>query len=772
MLSETLLREAAEHSLRSFLEPNAIFLAELLHTSYPSAASSNLLATAHLRQGNFSLAADVLRHPTTPDNRYLYAVCQARINTPASLREAEAHLRSPHLPLEADLPSPATTPGGAAGLYLLANICHRTGRKDEAIALYCRAAAANPTLWLAFDALAAMGIINHVDTVIPPLSDPSALERLRAQPQFQSSPAAPSSSMFPLASPPPASNPPTPSIRPSPSFPPAPSLPTSLRSSPHPQHHTRRATSYSQPLHDESSFFVSPSPLASRIPTSRTFADPSTPATVVQRRMSRLSTPPAPFVSRARKDDVSSVRNPTDLFATPASLSRPPFGERDLRGPPSMRATASPSPPVSSVGTPVATVGMGVGGGGGGGGAGGGGGGGATAAGSGSGGGEGANIRSTVNGNDGGTVPSGAGGGAGGGSSEAMTLIRAHAQIAAELGRFRCVRAVELTNSLPQAHRNSGLILSVRGRAFLEKGDFFAAEMEFARVLHLQPSRMDGVVEYYSTVLWHLRKEKQLAQLAIRSQKVCPVSASAWCAAGNCFSLQHDPDTAIKFFKRAIAVSRAPNAYAHTLCGHEYVVKEDFDAALDSFRNALHIDSRHYNAMYGIGQVLQKQEKFELAQSHFRNAVQINPRNSSLHYHLGVALAAAFNSVSAGQTDENGVIGIGRGNKHALVSALAELETAANLDPQNPVPRFERAKILVTMNRLGDARGQLEELRDSFPKEAEIHFELSRVCQRMGDGKGAVNAVSVALDIEPKERKYKKALETFSNELETSRGLS
>ena len=76
---------------------------------------------------------------------------------------------------------------------------------------------------------------------------------------------------------------------------------------------------------------------------------------------------------------------------------------------------------------------------------------------------------------------------------------------------------------------------------------------------------------------------------------VLVVHCSAWCATGNCFSLQKEHDVAIRFFQRAMQVD--PNfAYAYTLLGHEYVLIEELDKAMAAFRNAIRIDPRHYNA--------------------------------------------------------------------------------------------------------------------------------------------------------------------------------
>lgn len=49
--------------------------------------------------------------------------------------------------------------------------------------------------------------------------------------------------------------------------------------------------------------------------------------------------------------------------------------------------------------------------------------------------------------------------------------------------------------------------------------------------------------------------------------KFCP---ETWCVVGNCFSLQKEPDTAIRFFQRALQIDPT-YTYAHTLCGHEQV---------------------------------------------------------------------------------------------------------------------------------------------------------------------------------------------------------
>ena len=112
---------------------------------------------------------------------------------------------------------------------------------------------------------------------------------------------------------------------------------------------------------------------------------------------------------------------------------------------------------------------------------------------------------------------------------------------------------------------------------------------------------------------------------------------------GNCFSLQKEHDCAIKFLQRAIQLD--PDfTYAYTLLGHEYVLTEELDKGLSCFRTSIRLDSRHYNAWYGIAMIYYKQENYPIAEKHFLKALQINPKNSVLLCHLAVVSSLSSHS--------------------------------------------------------------------------------------------------------------------------------
>ena len=200
---------------------------------------------------------------------------------------------------------------------------------------------------------------------------------------------------------------------------------------------------------------------------------------------------------------------------------------------------------------------------------------------------------------------------------------------------FRCDDALGHLRTLPRSQYVTGYVLCLVGRAYAEMVNYPEARRAFEWSRSVCPHRLDGM-EVYSTVLWHLKKEIELSYLAQECVSLDRLAPQTWCVLGNCFSLQKEHETALRFFQRALQLDPRCT-YAHTLCGHEFFANEDFEKAMGCYRNALRLDSRHYNAWYGLGTVYYRQEKYELSEYHFRHALSINSRSSVLFCYLGMA---------------------------------------------------------------------------------------------------------------------------------------
>ena len=215
-----------------------------------------------------------------------------------------------------------------------------------------------------------------------------------------------------------------------------------------------------------------------------------------------------------------------------------------------------------------------------------------------------------------------------------LALLQQLGEAHLALAKFKCNKAIQLFEDISPDHKNTAWVLGSLGKAHFELGNYVSAKVLFQEMRDVDPYRKE-FTEYLSTTLWHLQDEVELSALAQDLTSGDKMSPQAWCAAGNCFSLQKEHENAIKFFQRAAQVN--PNfAYSYTFLGHEYITIEELDKALTCFRTAARLDPRHYNAWYGIGLVFFKQERFQLAEIYFRKAVDINPQSPALMCHLAV----------------------------------------------------------------------------------------------------------------------------------------
>ena len=294
------------------------------------------------------------------------------------------------------------------------------------------------------------------------------------------------------------------------------------------------------------------------------------------------------------------------------------------------------------------------------------------------------------------------------------------------LSHYQCLDALRTFNSITTSQRETPWVLAQIGRAHYEQASYSEAEKVFARIKTLAPSRLDDT-EVYSTTLWHLKNDIDLAFLAHEIVEIDRNSPQAWCAVGNSFSLQRDHDQALKCFKRATQLD-PKFAYAFTLQGHEHVANEDYDKAMEAYRSSISAEKRHYNAWYGLGKVFERQGKYKEAESHYRTAAAINPTNAVLVCCIGVVLEKMKN------------------NKAALV----QFTKACELSEKSPLCRFKKARVLMNLHEYEQALVELRVLKDVAPEEANVHFLLGRVYKALRQKGAAIRHFTMALNLDPK----------------------
>lgn len=292
--------------------------------------------------------------------------------------------------------------------------------------------------------------------------------------------------------------------------------------------------------------------------------------------------------------------------------------------------------------------------------------------------------------------------------------------------KFDCYKAIRILEDLPSNEKETPWVLSKLGRLHYEIVNYKQSEFFFIKVRKLDRTRLEDM-EYYSTLLWHLHKRVELTYLANELHDLDKNSAITWCVIGNLFSLMREPDESIKCFSKAIKLDEN-FTYAYTLKGHEYFGNDNYEMALENFRISLLIDSRHYNALYGIGMVYINLGDYQKADYHFRKAVSINPINIILICCTGMVLEKM--------------------GKKSL--ALKQYELANKLQPLSALPIFKRAQLLFSMQQFDQSLKSFEQVKELAPNEASVHFLLGQLYNIQNNKFKAIREFTIALNLDPK----------------------
>lgn len=310
------------------------------------------------------------------------------------------------------------------------------------------------------------------------------------------------------------------------------------------------------------------------------------------------------------------------------------------------------------------------------------------------------------------------------------------------LSHYQCQDALRCFNSISPSQKDTPWVLAQIGRAYFEQASYSEAEKTFTRIKSMAPSRLEDM-EVYSTTLWHLKNDIDLAFLAHEIIDIDRNSPQAWCAVGNSFSLQRDHDQALKCFKRATQID-PKFAYAFTLQGHEHVANEEYDKALSAYRSSITAENRHYNAWYGLGKVFEKQGKYAFAEQHYRTAASINPTNAVLVCCIGNILEKLKNP------------------KAALIQYSRACELSSD---KNALCRFKKAKVLMALQEPEMALVELRVLKDIAPDEANVHFLLAKAYKLLRQKGSAIRHFTMALNLDPKAGHFiKEAMEQMEVE--------
>ncbi|KAJ3322202.1 anaphase-promoting complex subunit cdc27 [Boothiomyces sp. JEL0866] len=290
------------------------------------------------------------------------------------------------------------------------------------------------------------------------------------------------------------------------------------------------------------------------------------------------------------------------------------------------------------------------------------------------------------------------------------------------LSLYRCKYSLEVLKTIPSEHLNTGFVLSIVNITLHRKQNVYmnySITNRFAGVNARLVKTMDPIrtkdMDIYATCLWHMKKKVELCILGKELENFNRLAPE---------TLLAEHDSAIEACKRAIQLD--PNfTYAHTLLGHEYLANEDLEASMNSFRQAMKTNARHYNAIYGLGLIELKQEKYSVAEHFFKMALEITPENTILLDVLGQSIQK---------------------EKTRNEEALALFEKALELAPEHRIYLWHKATLLFEMQRYEDVQKLLQnEILNTKP-DTQVLFLLGRTFAKLGLKQNAIKYMTLAQD--------------------------
>jgi anaphase-promoting complex subunit 3 len=81
--------------------------------------------------------------------------------------------------------------------------------------------------------------------------------------------------------------------------------------------------------------------------------------------------------------------------------------------------------------------------------------------------------------------------------------------------------------------------------------------------------------------------------------------------------------------------------------------------------------------------------------------------------------------------------------------ALMVMEKAISADEKNPVPMYQKANILMSLEKFDEALEVLEELKEYAPRESSVYALMGRIYKRRNMHERAMLHYGIALDLKP-----------------------
>lgn len=202
------------------------------------------------------------------------------------------------------------------------------------------------------------------------------------------------------------------------------------------------------------------------------------------------------------------------------------------------------------------------------------------------------------------------------------------------------------------------------------------------------------------------------------------------------------PAESLQEYTRA-AQLRTPSAEDLKWVALDYVLLKDYKDAAKWMSVSLSMDRSDEEAWYGMGRIDYTQNHFPEAKACFEQALKLHPQDVNAENNLGLTYQALYrldDAIAAYRTaiawqrnsthpSEQPYLNLATVllNQNKVDQAVAMLQKAMAIAPENPAVLTELARANLKQNRFADAEKELKEAVKAKPDDAALHFQLGRV---------------------------------------------
>jgi tetratricopeptide (TPR) repeat protein len=281
----------------------------------------------------------------------------------------------------------------------------------------------------------------------------------------------------------------------------------------------------------------------------------------------------------------------------------------------------------------------------------------------------------------------------------------------------------------------------LRGVAAFRAGDYAAAADFFAQAETAAPGTTDALVNQ-AKALVHLQNFRA-AESGLRRYVAMHTDADeALYLLGFVLNRENRPKESLETYTKAAAL-KTPTGEDLKIVGLDYVLLNEYANAIKWLEKAVELDPKNKDAWYYLGRSYYSRSLLPESRRAFLTVLDLDPRDARAENNLGLILeseakqnealeayrkAIEWQEGSPRRSEQpylnlgNLLLGLDRAGE-----AVAPLEKAVELGPDNASCHLKLGTAYLRTNRLPDAQRELEKAERLEPENAAIHYQLAKV---------------------------------------------